>query len=153
MSGLSFNDRESSVTQYASESRVSTPNQSNIAAKFLPEHSPDENDIHGCRYPLKGDSIQKWHNALHIENEVPYYDPRSWVWKSKPGATFAVVIDEPLKEFRPFLAEKAATRQNARVVKHEKQVPPNLVGYKWMALNACRGLWNSFCITFYSTFQ
>lgn len=32
-----------------------------------------------------------------VQYDVPYYDPRSWVWKDKPDATFAVVVEAPPK--------------------------------------------------------
>lgn len=51
-----------------------------------------EDDVH-----MKESVPERRNQIFPEQNELPYYDPRSWVWKGKPNATFAVVIDEPRK--------------------------------------------------------
>lgn len=75
----------------------------------------NENDMLGKK-AFPDDGLLPRYRRKAREDEVPYYDPRSWVWKGKPDATFAVVIDNRpnLEESPRRLQEKPLASQNAR---------------------------------------
>lgn len=135
-------------------SRISMSQPVFIAGMLKTENLGEEifsnnHDSHALQSPLEGDLDENGDTENEIAMEVPYYDPRSWVWKAKPSVTFAAVIDELLKEYRYFLEEKSASYQNARATtkkgglvskKHDYTSLLNPAGAGELGINTIEGL-------------